>query len=150
MVRLAFVRRDLEIGEHHAKKDVGPKLRVDEAGVFPDPAEPTSRCEHAFLHRAGIHVVAAGHRPPRECLDSPNQRAQPIAHDLVVVVASRVASHAGSARNPNARSPVGPIFFRVHQPYRDHAPGPFEDPPGIHALLHPAGQVLHRPRIAPG
>ena len=88
-------------------------------------------------------MAPAAQRPPRQCLESGLEPAQPVAHHVVVVVAPGVARHlAPRTRRPGMRPGV------VDEPHRDDALGSVQDPARVHALLHAPRQVAHLAGVA--
>ena len=85
------IHLERQAADDRAEKDPRPEPRVDDAGVLADPADARVLRVHALLHRAGVDVRARLERLGR-CLAHPrDERLEPRADDVVIVVAPGVA-----------------------------------------------------------
>ena len=94
--RAALIERGPIALERQAADDLGEKnpradLGVDDARVLADPADARVLRVDALLHRTGVDVRASLERLGRRVAHPLEQRVQPLADDIVVVVAPRVA-----------------------------------------------------------
>src|SRR5215475_46645 len=57
-IRRGKVRRKVERGEHHAEKEPGAQLLVDDAGVLADPSDASVARVYPFQDRTGVDIAA--------------------------------------------------------------------------------------------
>src|SRR5262249_58448890 len=93
--RAALIERrriDLErqAADDGGQEDERAELRVDDAGVLPDPADARMLRVDALLDRSGVDVRARLERLGPRRPHPPDERLEPRADDVVVVVAPSV------------------------------------------------------------
>ena len=91
---LGSVRRQRQVGVYLAQEKPGAGVRVDQHGIFCDPAHTRALGNRPLQHRRtvdkGAILAATGHLP-----DPSRQRCEAFANQLVVVPRQRVAGDIG-------------------------------------------------------
>jgi hypothetical protein len=81
---------EFEAEQDFGEEEIGAFLRMDEAGVFADPAEAGALGQVAFEERAGVGVVTVGDGMPDLRFDELDEALQARREDEVVVFAEGV------------------------------------------------------------
>src|SRR6185295_18231319 len=127
-----------------AEQEPGAAFRVEQHRVLAHRSEAGARGDLALEERTGIdRETGSGAGEGR--LDAVAQRAEPPAHEIVVVGAARVA---GDARPEVALRLLLARERRVLEGDAESAPGAFEPPRGIEPDLEPMRHPGH-PRLVP-
>ncbi|HYD52106.1 MAG TPA: hypothetical protein VEA99_05745 [Gemmatimonadaceae bacterium] len=135
--RERLVGREVEVHHEGAQEEEGAERRVHEVRVLAEPAEPRAAREVALEQGPRVDVRLASHRVPHARLDPPVQRAQPLDHDVVVVVAARVAGD-------RSRRLASAVLHGDDERAR-HA---LERQPRVAPPVGPAGEIVHLARVS--
>src|SRR5690606_7414077 len=85
------VRRELQGNHQRTQEGERPDIRVYQAGVLSGPSKSRTPRQVALENRSGVHIGLSRNRSANAPAEPVLQLAQPVHHDVVVVVAPRIS-----------------------------------------------------------
>lgn len=126
------IHRQRHIHHQRSEKEERPLLRIDQHGILPEPPQPRAPREIPLQQRPAVHVRTRVHHHAKLRLQPRHEAAQPLTHDLVVVITARIPRH-GAAR----------LAAAVVHPHHDRVRCARVRPTRIASQLRAARHVVH-------